>query len=69
MNFKIGDSYDDWADLGLTEQPGIESTFYVSKYNTLKEIYVQPHYLDFIDEHDEKKRRVFGGKCAIYVKR
>ena len=68
MNFKPGDSYDAWADLGLTEQPGIESTFYVYKFNTLKEIYVQPHYLEFIDEHDEIRRRVFGGKCAVYVR-
>ena len=67
MNFKPGDNYDDWADLGMDEQPITEKTFDRKKQGTLKEIYVQPHFLYFINEHGEKKQRIFGGSCAVYV--
>ena len=67
MNFKAGSDFEEWADLELSEPPIIESTFDRRKHNTLKEIYVQPHYIEFIDEHDKKVRRVFGGQCAAYA--
>ncbi|MBR4152759.1 MAG: hypothetical protein IKT98_07355 [Selenomonadaceae bacterium] len=67
MNFKAGDDFEKWADLELSEPPIIESTFDRRKHNTLKEIYVQPHYIDYIDEHDKKAQRVFGGQCAVYA--
>lgn len=66
MNFKVGDDFEKWADLALSEPPIIENTSDRRKHNTLKEIYVQPHYIDYIDEHDKKVRRVFGGQCAAY---
>ena len=67
MNFKPGDNYDVWADLGMDGETITEKTFDRSKQNTLKEIYVQPHFLVFIDEHGEKEKRIFGGSCAVYV--
>lgn len=66
MNFKAGGDFDEWADLAMSEQPIIESTSDRRKHNTLKEIYVQPHYIDYIDEHDKKVQRVFGGQCSAY---
>ena len=67
MNFKVGDDYNEWADLAMSETPIIESTSDRRKHNVLKEIYVQPHYIEFINEHDKKVRRVFGGRCVAYA--
>ena len=67
MNFKVGDDYDEWADLEMSETPIIEGTNDRKKHNTLKEIYVQPHFIEYLDEHDKKARRVFGGLCATYA--
>lgn len=67
MNFKVGDDYNEWADLAMSEQPIIEGTSEKRKHNTLKEIHVQPHYIEFINEHDKKIRRVFGGRCVAYA--
>ena len=67
MNFKVGGKFEEWADLELSEPPIIENTSDRRKHNTLKEIYVQPHFIDYIDEHDKKVRRVFGGQCAAYA--
>ena len=67
MNFKVGDDYNEWADLAMSEAPIIESTSDRRKHNILKEIYVQPHYIEFINEHDKKVRRVFGGRCVAYA--
>ena len=67
MDFKVGGNFDEWADLELSEPPIIEGTSDRRKHNTLKEIYVQPHFIDYIDEHDKKVRRVFGGQCAAYA--
>lgn len=67
MNFKVGDDFEKWADLELSEPPIIEGTSDRRKHNTLKAIYVQPHFIDYIDEHDKKAQRVFGGQCAAYA--
>ena len=67
MNFKPGDNYDDWADLGMEELPITKKTKYIEKHNTLKEIYVQPHFLYFVNENEQKERRIFGGTCSVYV--
>ena len=67
MDFKVGGDFDKWADLELSEAPIIEGTSDKRKHNTLKAIYVQPHYIEFINEHDKKERRVFGGQCAAYA--
>ena len=67
MNFKVGDDFEKWADLELSEPPIIEGTSDKRKHNILKEIYVQPHFIDYIDEHDKKAQRVFGGQCAAYA--
>ena len=67
MNFKAGDDYEEWADLGMSETPIIESTNDRKKHNILKEIYVQPHFINYLDEHDKEVRRVFGGLCATYA--
>ena len=67
MDFKIGGNYEEWADLGMSETPMIESTDDMKKHNTLKEIYVQPHFIDYLDEHDKEIRRVFGGRCVAYA--
>ena len=69
MNFKAGDDYEEWADLGMPEMPITEVTNDKNKYNTLKEIYIQPHFIEYLDEHDKKARRVFGGQCAAYGRR
>ena len=67
MDFKAGDAYEKWADLGMSEMPIIEGTTDKSKHNKLKEIYIQPHFIYYLDEHDKKARRVFGGSCATYA--
>ena len=67
MNFKSGDDYDDWADLGMDVNVLTENTEDENKHNKLKEIYVQPHFLYFADEHGQKEKRIFGGSCAVYV--
>ena len=67
MNFKVGDDYHKWADLAMSEMPITESTSDRRKHDTLKEIYIQPHYIEFINEHDKKIRRTFGGKCVVYA--
>ena len=67
MNFKAGDDYNTWADLSMSEMPMTEKTFDSRKHNSLKEVYVQPHYIEFINEHDKKVRRVFGGRCVAYA--
>ena len=67
MNFKVGDNFEKWADLSMSEAPIIENTFDNRKHNILKEILVQPHYIEFINEHDKKVRRVFGGRCVAYA--
>ena len=67
MNFKAGDDYNTWADLSMSEMPMTEKTFDSRKHNSLKEVYVQPHYIEFINERDKKDRRVFGGRCVAYA--
>ena len=67
MNFKPGDDYEKWADLGMSSTPFTEKTSDSRKHNTLKEIFIQPHFLSYINEHDNETRRVFGGQCAVYV--
>ncbi len=67
MDFKVGGDYVEWADLGMSETPIIESTNDIRKHDTLKEITVQPHFIHYIDEHDKKVRRVFGGQCVAYA--
>lgn len=67
MDFKVGGDYEKWADLGMSETPIIEGTNDRNEHNTLKEIYTQPHFIDYINEHDKKSRRVFGGQCAAYA--
>lgn len=67
MNFKPGDDYGEWADLGMSELPLTEKTTDRSKRNTLKEIKVQPHFIYYIDEYDKEARRVFGGQCVAYA--
>ena len=66
MAFKVGDKYEEWADLGMSETPIIDTTNDRKKHNTLKEIYVQPHFIEYLNEHDKKARRVFGGRCVAY---
>ena len=67
MEFKAGGDYEEWADLGMSELPMRENTGDRRKHNTLKEINVQPHFIYYLDEHDKKARRVFGGQCVVYV--
>ena len=67
MDFKAGGNYEEWADLGMSGKPIIEPTTDKSKRNKLKEIYIQPHFIYYLDEHDKKERRVFGGSCATYA--
>ena len=67
MNFEVGGNYEEWADLGMSEQPITEDTNDKKKHNILKEINVQPHFIEYLNEHDKKARRVFGGRCVAYA--
>ena len=67
LNFKSGDDYSDWADLGMDGEVFTVPAGERRLNNRLKNIFVQPHYLDFENEHGEQDRRIFGGTCEVYV--
>ena len=66
MNFKPGDSYEDWANLSMNAPVGTVKTNDQSKYNKLKEINIQPHYFAYVTGSGKVKQIYFGGSCTVY---
>ena len=67
LNFKVGDDYSGWADLGMDGEVFTVPAGERRLHNKLKDIFILPHYIDFENEHGEQDRRVFGGSCEVYV--
>ena len=67
LNFKVGDDYSGWADLGMDGEVFTVPAGERRLHNKLKDIFVLPHYIDFENEHGAKDRRIFGGTCVVYV--
>lgn len=69
LNFKEGDYYEDWADLGM--RPNIIKTFTSDKnlLGKLAKIRVQPLKITYIDQYEDESERVFGGRANLYAEK
>ena len=65
--FKVGDAYNDWADLNLdTSSAEIIATDNRALGSTLAAIKIQPHVISYRNEFGEIKQLIFGGLCRAY---
>lgn len=64
--FHVGDSFNDWADLGMENSHEQINTSERSLDSTLAEIKIQPHIIYYRGEFGETDSLIFGGICRVY---
>lgn len=64
--FSVGDSFDEWADLGMKESSEVTYTNECALSAKIAAIKVQPHILCYRGESGEPEQLIFGGFCQVY---
>lgn len=65
-NFRRGDAFSDWANLGMTDSHGIISTRDRSLDSKISSVEVQPRVIRYLDDMGGVSELTFGGYCKFY---
>lgn len=66
LEFNAGDSFDDWAALSMESPIELIITKDRTLNGTLKSVEIQPHVINYRNEHGEVDKFIFGGVCSVY---
>lgn len=64
--FRVGDAFDEWADLSMKESYEMTYTNDRALSATIAAIEVQPHIICYRNESGELEQLIFGGSCRVY---
>ena len=64
--FKVGDAFDDWADLNMQNSYEVISTNNHDLNGKIASIEIQPHIIFYRGEFGDIEQLTFGGSCRVY---
>ena len=64
--FKVGDAFDDWADLSMKDSYESISTNDYALNGKIASIEIQPHRIFYRGEYGDIEQLTFGGSCRFY---
>ena len=65
-SFKVGDAFDDWADLNMQNSYEVISTKNPDLNGKIAAVEIQPHIISYRGEFGDVEHLTFGGSCRVY---
>ena len=65
-NFKVGDAFDDWADLNMPNSYDVIPTNNYDLNGKIDSVKIQPHTIFYRGEFGDIENLTFGGSCLVY---